>query len=105
MRLRSCSQVLSVADVARGRLLGTSTPGRMIPHRPLRMSLIEKRVGGHTRLQHLDLKQARCARPPRGKPRGDPDALAWLAPAELDDAACGVGDQLLGGLVAGPRPP
>ena len=41
--------------------------------------------------------------PPRGQPGGDADALAGLAPAELDDAPGGVGDQRLGGLVAAHR--
>ena len=40
---------------------------------------------------------------PLGQPGGDPDARAGLDPAELDHAPRGVGDQLLGDLVAAHR--
>src|SRR3954453_10171027 len=51
-------------------------------------------------LQLLDLKQRRRARDAARQARRDGDALAGLAPAELDDAIAGVRDQLLGDVVA-----
>ena len=54
-------------------------------------------------LELLDLQQARRARAPARQPGGDPDPVARTAPAELDDAPRGVGDQRLGRLVAAHR--
>src|SRR6202020_1739194 len=54
-------------------------------------------------LEHLDLHEAGRSRPPAWQPRGDAHALAALAPAELHHAPGGVGDQLLGRLVAAGR--
>ena len=46
--------------------------------------------------ERLDLQQARRPRPAARQPRRDADALAAPAPAQLDDAPAGLGDQLLG---------
>jgi uncharacterized membrane protein YdjX (TVP38/TMEM64 family) len=53
--------------------------------------------------EHLNLQQARRPGPPARQPGGDTDAVAGLAPAELEHAAGAVGDQLLGDVVAAQR--
>jgi dienelactone hydrolase len=53
--------------------------------------------------ERLDLEQARRPRVPARQPGGDAHALPALAPAQLDHALAGVGDQRLGDLVAAHR--
>src|SRR5919198_6138601 len=54
-------------------------------------------------LELLDLEQARRPRLAARQAGGDADALAGLAPAQLDDAPRRIGDERLGDLVAAHR--
>src|ERR1039458_5827763 len=95
MRLRSCSRSFRYLPW-KGLLRGISGTRRMIPHRPTRAS--RRRWGRE--LEDLDLNEARGARAPGRQARGDADALAGLAPAELDPPPRRIGDERLGCLVA-----
>src|SRR5271166_6772857 len=89
----------AVFATVRLRLATAATRISVVSTRPWRAGALE----GALASDNLDLHEARGARAPGGKARGDAHALAGLTPAELDHAPRGVGDQRLGRLVAAHR--